>query len=70
MTLDEALQLEAEATPRNLISEEQHWENLEWQGEARAEQEAELGWLRYQENLGWEESYLESLVESGLISRY
>lgn len=71
ITLKEASELLEESTRLSgLISAQEHAEQEENWIEARAEREAEAAWLRAAESAGWEEAYLESLLESGLISRY
>ena len=67
ITLEEAVELrELFDRHEKLMTAEEFDAYIEY----KAEQEAEGAWLRYAENLGWKEAYLESLVESGFISRY
>jgi hypothetical protein len=61
ITLDDAIELAAASSLTFLTGEE-----LERLRERLAESEAENAWLRAAENAGWEEAYLESLIESGL----
>ena len=63
ITLEEAEALCAEATDGLLTGEQ-----LDEHREHQAELEAENAWLRYAENLGWEEAMEESYRESGLRS--
>ena len=59
----EALRAEADAAlPDGLLTGEQ----LDQLREHQAEVAAEGAWLRYAENLGWEEALEESYRESGL----
>lgn len=62
----EALELAAEAFPREFMTAE----DLDEYMSAMAEREAELAVERSFEDAGWLDAYLEGLVESGLRARY
>jgi hypothetical protein len=63
ITLEEALELNRTvAEQSDLMTAEEKYRREEY----LAELEAENGWLKHAESLGWEEDYLESLIESGL----
>ena len=58
------------APDARFMSPNDYWQMKEWETERKAELEAEGAWLRHAENLGWEEAWMESLVESGLRVRW
>ena len=48
----------------------EEWLAVQTEEECRAEQEAELAWLRHAESRGWQKALLEQQIESGFRSRY